>query len=376
MRVEKIANRQLLYIVFIMRTTVILSVLPVLTTGTARQDAWASGLFVFFGTALLVVLITSLGACFPRQTVIEYSRQLLGRAGGALVSLIILWSFLHMASLEMRIYAEVITGGFLTETPLAFVIGVIVFSAVAAAYAGIEVIGRLADLYFPLLMAMLAVTYFTLLFEFDFLNLQPVLSRGIGLVLEGAYNPVAYTSYLLVLGILVPSLNQPRKALPTALWAVAGASMALIISAFLTVAVLGPEVGFHSVFPMFKAIRAVKVTDFLERIEIFLVVSWGLSLFVALSTFIYCGGQGVARLFSLKDYRHILAPMGIIWVVLSLHNSLDMFEFRNLYLQHVFAPYGLFLILFPYVLLWGAYLFRKALGQNLQEGQEETGENN
>jgi hypothetical protein len=42
MRIEKIANRQLLFIIFIMRVTVAMATLPLLTSADALQDAWAS----------------------------------------------------------------------------------------------------------------------------------------------------------------------------------------------------------------------------------------------------------------------------------------------------------------------------------------------
>ncbi len=376
MRVEKIANRQFLYITVIMLATVVFSTLPVLTTGNARQDAWASGLLAFAGVALFVNVIVGLGVHFPRCSVVQVSRKLLGNAAGGLVSLIILWSFLHLASLEVRIYAEMIIGGFLTETPLVFVVGAMIMVAVAAAYAGIEVIGRLVDLFFPLLIAMFLVSFFSLLFEAKFINLQPVLARGLGPVLESSYNTIAYSSYLMVLGILIPHLTRPRKATASAFWGAAVAAFILVITAVLTVAVLGPEEGFRSVFPFFRSLRAIRVTEFLERTELLVIFAWGFSLFVALSTFIYCGGRGVAQLFNLKDYRPILLPMGVIWVALSVHSSPDMFEFRGLYLSYVFGAYGLFLVLFPYVFLWGGYLFRKMTGQNPEEerGEEKSAE--
>jgi spore germination protein KB len=372
MRVERIANRQLLFIIFIMRTTVVLATLPVLTSAEARQDAWASSILTFVGTLGVAFLIVGLGTRFPRLTVVEFSQKLLGTVGGGLVSFIILWSFLHLASIEVRIYTEMIIVGFLPDTPIVFLTAVLVIAAVVAAFAGIEVIGRVADLIFPIFLTMLVLSIGSLFIEAQFFNLQPVLARGFKPVVEGSIVPIAVGSQLLVAGMLIPLLIKPKKALGTIFLAVLGASLALISVATLTVAILGPDEGMRATFPFFKAIRAIQVSEFLERIEILAIFAWGFGLFVALATFIYCGARGAAQLFKITDYRYLLLPMGVTWVVITIHNFANVFQIRSFLSPQIMGPYGFSLVLFPYGLLWLSYLIRKALGQNPEaEGRGE-----
>ena len=372
MRIEKIANRQLFNILFLMRTTIPLSTLPVLTSGGALQDAWISGLFVFVGSAVMVLLVAGLGIRFPRLTVVEISKKLLGTVGGALVTLLILWSFLHLASIEMRLYVEMIINNFLDETPIVFLVSVIILAALAAAYAGIEVIARLADLLFMFFLVMVVLSIASMFVEADFINLQPVMARGVSPVLEGSITPIGLSSLILVLGILIPTANQPRRVMGTALWATAAASATVVVTAFMVVSVLGPNEGSRAVFPLIKAIRAVELSQFLQRIEILTVFAWGFGLLIAVSVFIYCGARGVEKLFGLKGYRFLLLPMGVTWVVITIHNFENMFEFRSFQDPGILGLYGIFLLLFPYTLLWASYLLRKLLGQNPAEQEEEA----
>lgn len=372
MRVERIANRQLLFIIFIMRATVVLATLPVLTSAEARQDAWAAAILTYAGTLVLAFLIVGLGTRFPRLTVVEISQKLLGVVGGGLASFIILWSFLHLASIEVRIYAEMIIVGFLPDTPIVFLTAVLVIAAVVAAFAGIEVIGRVADLIFPIFLAMLTLSIGSLFIEAEFFNLQPILARGFKPVAEGSIVPVAMGSQLLVAGMLIPVLTKPKKALGTIFLALTGTSLVLISIATLTVAVLGPDEGARATFPFFKAIRAIQISEFLERIEILAIFAWGFGLFVALATFIYSGAQGAAQLFKISDYRYLLLPMGVTWVVITIHNFTNAFQIRSFLSPLIMGPYGLSLVLFPYGLLWLSYLIRKTLGQNPEaEGRDE-----
>lgn len=372
MRVEKFANRQLLFIMLIIRTTVVIATLPVLTTAGARQDAWASGFLTFLGLTFLTLVIVGLGICFPRLTVMEISQKLLGTVAGTFTSFIILWSFLHLASMEVRIYTEMIIGGFLPDTPIVFLTSSVVFVALVAAFAGIEVIGRVADLIFPVFIAMLLFSMGALLTEAQFFNLQPVLARGFVPVMEGSIVPIALGAELMVVGMLIPQLTEPRRALRTVFWSMVGSSLVIIAIAVLTVGVLGPDEGLRATFPFFKAIRAIQVSEFLERMEVLVIIAWGLGLFVVLATFIYCGAQGSAQIFKISDYRFLLLPMGVAWVVISIHNFANVFELRSFLSPEIMGPYGFFLSLFPYGLFWTSYLIRRVLGQNpAREGRGE-----
>ncbi len=375
MRIEKLANRQLIFIVIIMRTTIDIATLPVLVSADALQDVWASVLLILAVTVILILPITELGARFPRETVVEISRKLLGKVAGGIVSLLILWSFLHLVSIETRVYVEMIIDGFLTETPIVFLTSVIVLAAVVSAYAGIEVIGRVADFIFPIFLLVLLGSFVPLALEADFTNLQPVLARGAGPILRGSITPVGIAAHLLTVGMLIPNLTRPRRGTATVMAGVSAAALILLLTAVLTVAVLGPETGARFVFPFFKAIRSVTLGEFLERIEILVIFAWGFGIFIALSVFIYCGAQGAAQLFRLDNYRHLLLPMGVFWVVITIQNFENAFQLRSFFAPEIFGPYLFFLILFPYGCLWGAYFLRKALGTlplpRQREGQED-----
>lgn len=87
MSTEKIANRQLFYILFMMRTTLAIAFLPVMTSADALQDAWLAAGVAFFGAAVLVCVIGGLAIRFPRETLVEYSQKLLGKWPGKCLSL-------------------------------------------------------------------------------------------------------------------------------------------------------------------------------------------------------------------------------------------------------------------------------------------------
>ncbi len=366
---EKIANRQFLYMLFMMRTTVVIALLPVLTSADAFQDAWASAIVSFFGAALLVLIIGGLGIKFPELTAVEYAQKLIGKWPGKAVSLIFILAFLVIIATDTRIYAEALVTGFLTETPLAFIVFMMVIAGSAAAYSGIEVIGRAADLLFPIFVAMLTLS---LAFAIpDALamkeNLQPVLSRGAGPVLRGSMVPIIIIAQYLSLTMLIPVTNQPKKALGTALWALAGSSLVLILVTLAVTTIQGPDHGSRLVFPFFSMVRTLNISVFLERIEIFALFAWGFGIFIGVSVFMYCGTRAMSQIIGLQDYRPLIGPLAVIWGTFSVHSYQDLFELRTYFQPRIVIPYNLFWILVPMGILWAAYGIRSLAGGNPNE---------
>ncbi|MEW5785786.1 MAG: endospore germination permease [Bacillota bacterium] len=360
------ANRQFFFILFMMRTTILIALMPVLTTADTLQDGWASAVAAFFGAALLVAVIGGLAVRFPAETLVEYSQKLLGKWPGKLLSLVPLFAFLYMAATDIRVYGEALVTVFLTETPLAFIIGAMVFISALAAYAGIEVIGRSADLFFPLFLLAIIISLVAPLPQVPILirNIEPVLARGAGPVLRGAITPIAVISQYMVLTMITPSTIEPKRVLRTALGALGASSAVLAMSALLVVITLGPQRAARSVFPFLSMIRAVQLSEFIERMEVLIVFAWGFGVFIAVAAFLFSGARGLAQVMGLKTYRPLIGPMAAVWVAMAVHAHDDLFQVSTLFQPGLIFPLAAVgFILLPMGVLWGAYLIRALLGR-------------
>ncbi|NMB40959.1 MAG: endospore germination permease [Firmicutes bacterium] len=356
---EKIGNSQLFNILFIMRTTIVISFLPVLTTTQALQDAWLASIITFFLSALCVYLIGRLALIFPDKSIIQYSQELLGSWPGRLFSLFYPGLFLFMGATDLRIYGELLRSVFLPETPLIVIQSSIVIAAVMVVYAGLEPLGRMADLIFPVFTLSILFTLLFPVVEADFGNLQPVLYNGWRPVLFATLTPVAIIAQYAHLTMLIPSVVEPQKALRSALSSLLWASLILVFAALIVVAVLGADEGARAAFPVFKLIRAIRISEFLERIEAFPTFAWGLGLFITLSVNLYSLSKGLSQLCRLKNHRHLLLPLAVILSTLALQGYSDFLEIRSFFKPQVAAPFVFFLLLFPLAVLWTAYFFKK-----------------
>lgn len=364
MSVEKIANRQLFCILFMVYTTSTISFVPVLTTADALQDAWASTIVSFFGGAVMVLMIGGLGIRFPDMTVVQYAQKLLGTWPGKLLSLLFLWGFLHVAAINMRLYGEMLITGFLTETPLPFIMSGMVIVSALAAYNGIETIGRAADLLLPLFLLLIIGSILVPIPQMTgfMRNLEPVLARGAAPVLGGSIVAIALAVQFLMLTVLIPVTVQPRKALGNAMWALAS-SVAVMIPIVITITViLGPHKAARTAYPFFAMFRAIQLSEFVERVEVLAIFAWGFGLFIGVAAFIFCGARGFSQVLGLKSYRPLIFPMAVIWVALSVHSFEDVFQLREFSMPHISGPYGIGVVILPFAILWIAYIIRRLTG--------------
>ena len=86
--------------------------------------------------------------------------------------------------------------------------------------------------------------------------------------------------------MIIPAANQPKKALGTALWALTGSTVMLVLITLAVTAILGPHQGSRAVFPFLSMVRAIYISVFLERVEMLALFAWGFGIFIAVSVFI------------------------------------------------------------------------------------------
>jgi spore germination protein KB len=353
-----------------MRSSIVISFLPVLTAAAAREDAWIAGVIAFFPSAAIVYIIGRLAVAFPEKSIVQYSQELLGGFLGRILPLFYLGLFLFIAGTDLRVYGEVIKTGFLPETPLSVIMGIMVLAAAMVVYAGLEPLGRVADIIFPIFLLMIVGTVLFPLVHADFSNLQPVLAEGWPPVITASITPIAITAQYTALTMLVPSVTEPKKSLGAALLSVFLASIVMVVVAVMVISVLGAEEGARAAFPAFKMVRATSVTEFLERVEALTIFAWGFGLFTSISVNLYCGSRGLSQLIGMQDNRPLILPMSVVWVAFAVQGFRNLFEVKQFFSPEVIGPFVLMIAVFPVLILWAAY-FLKRLGRGDHEHHQK-----
>ncbi len=360
---NKISNRQLGFILFMMRSTIIIAFLPVLTSADALQDAWISALITLFFSLLFTTLIAFLSKQFPKKTIVEYSQYLLGKWPGRALSLIFLWLFLQLSVIEIRIYGEIINIDFLPDTPLIVIMGIMVLTATISVYKGIKVIGRTADILFFIFFLMILSLLFIPLAGFNGNNLQPILARGWEPAIRGSLVPIAMISQVWVIGVITPDILNPEKIIKTSCIAIGSSIGLLVVFSLLTIGNLGAFRGSRSVYPVFSLIRSIEISQFLERAELLIIFAWGMGHFITVSTYLYVGSKSLYQLLDLDNYNSLIWPMAVFWILVTTAGFENMFELNKFLSPKIYAPYGGLFLVIPLLTLFLGYLFYKLRGK-------------
>ncbi|MFW5992359.1 MAG: GerAB/ArcD/ProY family transporter, partial [Halanaerobiaceae bacterium] len=271
---------------------------------------------------------------------------------GRVVTLLLLGLFLVLSAVEVKLYGELLTTAFLTETPQIVFLFLIVLLAVVCVFLGVEVLGRMADIIMGVFIIMFAGIFFISLRYIDLQNLQPIFVRGWSPVLSGSIIPIALVSQSWVIGMLNVTTVNEEKSFWVPITSIGSSLILLIIIAIVVVGVIGPHEGARSVFPIFTLMRSVVLTQFLQRTESLVVFGWGMGLFIYVSTYLYSGASGLARWLNLDDYRPLLPLMGVIWVIVVHYRFKTIFVLQWLLSPEIFGRIGILILIIPLFFLW------------------------
>ncbi len=348
---SKINYKQIICIIFISRIILTLTYLPALTSPPANQDIWICDLIILPAQLIFAIPIYLLWKKFPNQTIIEYSQTIAGITGKLIGALYVLF-FIHFTAITLSQFGIFLTTAIMPETPkLFFAISIILFCSYAVKK-GIEVLGRLGEIVSLLLIIAIISIVLLLVKDMNLKYLAPVLEKGILPVIHGGVTPSARTVEILGLAMILPYLNNPKKAKSVLILGFTLMIVFFLLIDIPTMTSLGIEVAKSQSFPFYSAVGLISVGDFLERIEAFHIGIWVLGVFIKISFYYYLSVIGISQLFKLKDYKPLVIPTGTIIIPLSIIIAPSIVELREFTSYKIFTWYaGAFIILFPLILL-------------------------
>jgi spore germination protein KB len=347
----KIDSKQaILLLISLVLPTAILTA-PAITVKQAAQDAWLSIIVATMVGLLIAGLVTGLSLRFPGKTLLEYAEEILGRLPGKMVGLLYIWWFLHGNALILDEYASFLCSALMPDTPVIVFFLFVTVVAALAVYSGLEVLSRFNQLFLPLVLGLLLVVFFLAAKDMEVTRLLPVFDKDAAAILKGAVIPASWFGEIVIFALLIPFLDRAEEAPRVAVTAILICGLYLLICILVVVMIFGPHVSARWIFPTFNAIRVVSIANFLERLESIAIAVWMFGGFAKIGIFYYAAALSSAQWLELKDYRPLVAPVGVVLVALAAlcRNIVELLNF----LATAWPPYalGLFEAGIPLLLL-------------------------
>ena len=327
----------------------------------AKQDAWLAILLGMVVSFVLLLVYHKLYWYYPDLLPTEYMQKILGKAAGSVLAFLYLFYFMYDASRVLRDFGEMLLTFAYPETPLFIANALLMLVIIYTVRKGIEVIARSGELLF-MLMFLLSVVGFILIVVsglIDLTNLQPVLEEGIAPVLKVVFTQTLYFPFteVIVLTMILPYLNNPKRAKLTMFCATGLSGINLILTMLINISVLGVDLTARSQFPLLSTVQSIQVADFLERLDVFFMLGLVIGIFFKISILFYGAVIGTASLFKVQSPSRLAYPLGLIVLFMSMAIAANFQEHIHEGLQVVmYVLHMPLLVVIPIILLFVAFL--------------------
>lgn len=335
----KISSLQMAMLIYPTIVATGILTVPSLTASHAKQDLWLSPILASFIGFITVFTAVRLCAFYPGKTIIEINEQVLGRFFGKVLSFFILFFYLQITGVLVREYSEFIAHSFLPKTPIVFTMALMVLLCAFSLYGGVEVMGRTAQLFFPIFVIPLLILVFLLIPEYEIGNTLPVLERGVMPPIKGAVILGSWFSEFFLIMFLLPFVADSKKAMKYGMITVFAVMITLTVVNLLVYWVLGTTTASKE-YPLMAAGRYISYANFFENLDAVIMAVWIIGAFVKLSVFYYGIVLGTAQWLNLSSNRLILWPIGILIIQFGFWSLPDTTSLNRFDTQ-IFPAYGL-----------------------------------
>lgn len=285
-------------------------------TATAKQDGWVAYLISWAGGFIVLAGYVYIARKYPGQTLVDILKKNFGRYIGSIISLLYIWYFIHLAAIVIRNFAEFIVITNYPETPLGFVIVIMIVTIAYSVRNGLEVMGRTGELFIPMIPVMVILTSILLFNHFDINSFKPFFVRGFKPILTTSIRILSFSfADLIVFLMIFPSLNRQKDLLKTSMLALAIMGAVLFIIILRDFFILGADMLADTVFPFALVLRLLPGLFNLDPIVKVNILVGGMC---KVSICIYAAARGLAQIFNLNQYKQFVLPISFFVVVLAI----------------------------------------------------------
>lgn len=326
-------------------------VLPAFSINWAKEDAWLSYILGMIPVMIMLFSIVKLGRMFPGQTIVQYSETILGKYFGKFIGLLISFYFFYVGSVIIFELASFMASAIMPETPVFVFITLTGLVIVYTINKGLEVITRLNLAFFPVIVFSLFFIFVLAAKDMNPNYLRPVLANGFKPVFIGSFAPYAWLGTTFVMGMIIPYTSQPNKIKMPYFCGVWIKAALYIITTISCLAIFGPFEAGRISLPIVDLVKLINVANFIQNIEVLLVLIWVGGVFAMNTGWFYFSVLGVAQSLKLKEYRTITLPMMVLYISIAMLNFENYPDFVD-WAQFTWPFYALFFqTLLPVLLL-------------------------
>jgi spore germination protein KB len=336
-----------------------------------KQDAWIPA-FLGVGSGLLVIcLYNALGGLFPEKTLVEYCNKIVGKWLGSSISIgFVYFSFIGATTL-IWVMGNFLVTQIMPESPTIIIHAFFVMIVIMGVRLGLETISRSAEIFLPWVGMFFLLLILLPIPDMNLENLQPMLDSDLKPIIRATLSFISVAIFpLVIFQMIVPNEKRSKETNKAFFIGSLLGGIPLIIITILTITVLGAGLTASNMYPSFALGKKVGIKGVLERIEVIVAILWFITIYYKTTIYCYASVKGLSQILSIKDYRILTYPVGMLMIGFSTIIYPDvMYEMEwdvKTWIPYA-ATYGLFMPAFLYVVA----RCRKSLHKKGEPSKEE-----
>jgi spore germination protein KB len=316
---EQISTSQFNILVILNTIGTTILIVPAGLATEAKQDAWIPSLLGVGLSLVVIFLFNALGGLYPQMTLVEYCKKILGKWFGTIVALgFVSFSFIG-ASTVIWIMGNFLVTQIMSGTPEEVIQTFFIMVVIMGVRLGIEPIARSAEIFLPWVVLCILFLVLLPIPEMNIQNLQPVFDTEAKPIIRAALSFLSVSTLpLIIFHMIVPNGMRSKKSNKAFYFGNMAGGITLITITLLTILVLGAGLTARNAFPSFALAKKVSIKGILERIEIIMAILWFFTIYFKSTIYCYASVKGLAQILSLKDYRVLTLPFGMMLIALSI----------------------------------------------------------
>lgn len=287
-----------------------------------EQDVWIGILIYILPGIALQYIYLSLFKKYPEDTLATYMPKILGKFFGTIVSIIYILYFAYLAARDLRDFVELLLTDVMVFMPPSSIYICIIVTVIYGIYKGFENIARGAAIALIVFVLSLFLEFVLLIVTphaVHFKNIFPVMENGLVAIVKKGWPLITFPyGETVAFTMLYSYVNQPEKAKNAAYTSIIVEGILLCIVNIMFIVSLGTKYASLTLFPHIVAMRLVRISGFMNRFDIPVVILMIFAAFYKISIFTYVSILGTTQLLKLKNTKVLLTLYCTLIVIVSV----------------------------------------------------------
>ncbi len=346
---EVVSNIQSIYLIslFIISETFALA-----RAVEAKNDFWLSIILAIAITVPFMLIFARLHILFPQKDLFDINENIFGRFLGKLLNFALIAYVAFNFMSVLNVFTQFIVTVSFPQTSRAVLTYIFILLCIWMVREGLEVMGRWAALFTPIIFAMIFLTVFALIPEMQVAHILPILHNGAEPVIIGSLATVLFPLSETVVFPMLLSLDQHHTPYRIYLLGLLVGGFVMLVLLFSQVLVVGIEAYTTYFFPGHLMSTRINIGTILQRIEIVSSASYLLGGFIKISILLLAVTKGFTKVFNISEYRFIVTPMALligIFSYVTYPSSIRMLQWAEDVWGYFAAPFQIFIPIMIYV---------------------------